>query len=158
MVYPADGGGGGGSRRRGDFEKGYLALTTFQKRVNTLLATFNDSAAGKSKVSEQTVSRQSLSGPGAPFAEADGLFHQYNRVHQALISLSRSLGDQIDALNIAVYAADVGTDNVDEERRIRFAQIQARLDQERSAERERERPKAGEPKNVNEKNAGTEWR
>ncbi|MEU3602501.1 hypothetical protein ABZ714_27880 [Streptomyces sp. NPDC006798] len=156
MVYPADGGGGG--RARGDFEKGYLALTTFQKRVNTLLATFNGSAAGKSKVSEQTVNRGSLSGPGGAFAEADGLFNQYNRVHQALISLSRSLGDQIEALNIAVYSADVGTDNVDEERRVRFAQIQARLDQQRAAERERERPKTDAPANTNDKSAGTEWR
>ncbi|MFJ8233832.1 hypothetical protein ACIQ9E_28345 [Streptomyces sp. NPDC094448] len=126
--------------------------------MNTLLAAFNESAAGKSKIAQQTISRQSLSGTGAPFAEADGLFQQYNRVHQALISLSRSLADQIDAFGIAVHAADVGTDNVDEERRIRFAQIQARLDEARAAERERERPKAGEPENVDEKNAGTEWR
>ncbi|MFE0422797.1 hypothetical protein [Streptomyces sp. NPDC058953] len=156
MVYPAE--GGGGRNGIGDFEKGYLALATFQKKVNTLLATFNSGAAGKSKVSQQTVNRGSLSGPGGPFAEADGLFHQYNRVHQALITLSRSLGDQIDSLNIAVHAADVGTDNVDEERRVRFAQIRARIDQQQAAERERERPKTEAPKNGNEKNAGTEWR
>ncbi|MFC4612297.1 hypothetical protein ACFO9E_31780 [Streptomyces maoxianensis] len=133
------GGGGGGSTGGSDLERGVDALRKFQTRVNKLLADLEEGAAGKTKVAAQTVSRASLSGANTCFGEADGLFTQYNRVHQALVSLSRTLGDQIECLSIGVHAAEVGLDNVDEDVRRRFAEIQARIDQEHAAQQDREK-------------------
>ncbi|MFG3532932.1 hypothetical protein ACGF8B_40485 [Streptomyces sp. NPDC047917] len=114
----------------GDLRRGVGALEKFQSRVNALLADLEGSAAGKSKIAAQRVSRAALSGQNACFAEADGLYTQYNRVHEALVSLSKSLGDQIEYLSLGVHAAAVGFDNVDDEVRRRFYEIQARLDKE----------------------------
>ncbi|MFJ9053714.1 hypothetical protein ACIRPO_28820 [Streptomyces bacillaris] len=115
----------------GDLRRGVGALETFKKRVDAVLADLEGSAAGKSKVAAQTVSRASLSGPNARFAEADGLYTQYNRVHESLVSLSKSLGDQIEYLSLGVHAAAVGFDNVDDDTRRRFHEIQTRIDTER---------------------------
>ncbi|MFI2779093.1 hypothetical protein [Streptomyces sp. ALB3] len=119
------------SEGKGDLRKGVGALETFQKRVNALLADLEGSPAGKSKVAAQTVSRASLSGQNACFAEADGLYTQYNRVHESLVTLSKSLSDQIEYLNLGVHAAAVGFDNVDDDARRRFYEIQTRLHTER---------------------------
>ncbi|MFJ2205325.1 hypothetical protein [Streptomyces microflavus] len=121
-------GGGGGT---GDLRRGVGALETFKKRVDALLTDLAGSAAGRSKVAAQSVSRASLSGPNARFAEADGLYTQYNRVHESLVSLSKSLGDQIEYLSLGVHAATVGFDNVDDDTRRRFHEIQTRMDRER---------------------------
>ncbi|MFF7205921.1 hypothetical protein [Streptomyces sp. NPDC008141] len=137
--------GGGGSASGGsDLARGVGALKTFQKQINALLADFESGAAGKSKVAAQEVSRGSFSGTNMAFAEADGFFTQYNRVHSALTSLSRSLSDQIELMSIGVHAADVGYNNVEEDLRARFHTIQARLDEERKAYEQREK-KQGEP-------------
>ncbi|WP_329206816.1 hypothetical protein OG257_10860 [Streptomyces sp. NBC_00683] len=118
------------SEGNGDLRRGVGALEQFQKRVNALLTDLEGSAAGKSKVAAQTVSRTSLSGQNACFAEADGLYSQYNRVHESLVTLSKSLGDQIEYLSLGVHAAAVGFDNVDDDTRRRFYEIQTRLDTE----------------------------
>lgn len=77
------------------------------------------------------MSRHAFSGQNACFAEADGLYTQYNRVHEALVTLSKSLGEQIEYLNLGVHAAAVGFDNVDDDTRRRFYEIQAHMDAER---------------------------
>ncbi|MGW0702456.1 hypothetical protein ACWD0A_24720 [Streptomyces sp. NPDC002867] len=148
IVLPAEGGGGSGGTA--DLERGVGALKRFQKRVTALLTEFEGGAAGKTKVSAQTISPASLTNGGSKeFAEAHGLYNQYERVHQSLVSLSQSLGDQIEMLNIAVHAADVGFDNVDEDTRHRFAEIKARVDERRAADEEREKStdKPQAPKN-----------
>ncbi|MEO3977379.1 hypothetical protein [Streptomyces sp. CAU 1734] len=137
-----------------DLERGVGALKTFQTRVNALLADLENSAAGNTKVAAQAVPRTSLSGTNAPFAEADGLFSQYNRVHEALVQLSRSLGDQIESLSIGVHAADVGFDNVEEDVRRRYAEIQARIDRDLAAERDKQTVKPEQP-TTNDKSG--EW-
>ncbi|WP_411080562.1 hypothetical protein [Streptomyces sp. cmx-18-6] len=114
-----------------DLRRGVGALEKFKKRVDALLAVFEGSAAGGSKVASQTVSRASLSGSNACFAEADGLYSQYSRVHGSLVSLSRSLGEQIEYLSLGVHAAAVGFDNVDDDTRRRFHAIQGRMDRDR---------------------------
>ncbi|MFJ4922724.1 hypothetical protein [Streptomyces sp. NPDC088725] len=129
-----------------DLERGVGALTRFQTRVNALLSDLEGGPASRKRVAAQKISRGSLSGTGAHFAEADGLYSQYNRVHEALVSLSQSLGDQIEALSIGVHAAEVGFDNVEEDMRRRYAEIQTRIDEEHAARRDREhgaRPKQG---------------
>lgn len=157
-MLDAEGGGvGGGSNGAADLERGVQALKNFQTRVNALLAEFEGGEAGKTKVAAQTVSRGSLSGSNTPFAEADGLYAQYNRVHQALVSLSRTLGDQIECLSIGVYAAEVGSDNVEEDVRRRFAEIQARIDREHAAQQDHEKKAKPEPQNANDKTSETGW-
>ncbi|MEU8706821.1 hypothetical protein [Streptomyces sp. NPDC048565] len=130
----------------GDLQRGVGALEKFQKSVNALLADLESSPAGKSKVAAQTVSRNAFSGQNTGFAEADGLYAQYNRVHESLVTLSKSLGEQIEYLSLGVHAAAVGFDNVDEDTRRRFYEIQAHMD----AEREKAQ---GEKANKPEQNA-----
>ncbi|MCX4393506.1 hypothetical protein [Streptomyces sp. NBC_01767] len=130
----------------GDLRRGVGALEKFQSRVNTLLADLEGSAAGKSKIAAQTVSRAALSGQNACFAEADGLYTQYNRVHEALVSLSKSLGDQIEYLSLGVHAAAVGFENVDDDVRRRFYEIQARLDKEQEKAQAEKTEKPEQPR------------
>ncbi|MEE1743897.1 MULTISPECIES: hypothetical protein [unclassified Streptomyces] len=147
-----DPGGGGG---RGDLRRGVGALERFRGRVDTLLAELEGSAAGKSEIAAQTVSRAALSGQNACFAEADGLYAQYNRVHESLVALSKSLGDQIEYLSLGVHAAAVGFDNVDDDVRRRFYEIQARLDKEHEKARG-EKDGRSEPRN-DEKQSESGW-
>ena len=132
-MLPADMGGGGSA----DLRRGMEALTTFKKRVDGVLATFTDSAGSSTKVEAQRISRASFSGAGQ-FGEASGLYAQYHRVHERLTSLSATLGLQIEALRIAVHGADIGFDNLEEEQRRRFWEIQTRVGREH-AEAQREK-------------------
>ncbi|MFI7322936.1 hypothetical protein [Streptomyces venezuelae] len=102
-------------------------MKTFRQRINTLLTEFEGSAGGSAKVGAQKVSRASFSGSGSAFPEADGLYAEYDQVHERLTSLSKMLGDQIDAMGIAVHGADVGFDNLEEDLRQRFWAIQTRV-------------------------------
>ncbi|MPY40500.1 hypothetical protein FNH04_11460 [Streptomyces phyllanthi] len=127
-------GGSGGA----DLRRGLEALKTFKKRVDGVLANLEGSPASSTKVGEHQLSRASFSGQGTDFAEASGLFAQYNRVHDRLTSLSKSLGLHIESLGIAVHGADIGFDNLEEEQRRRFWEIQTQIDREyRDAEREK---------------------
>ncbi|WP_329062786.1 hypothetical protein [Streptomyces sp. NBC_01429] len=128
MADPGSGNGSGAGN--GDLKLQIAALKKFRSHVDVLLSELEGGAAGNAKVAAQTISRSSLSGRNAPFAEADGLYSQYNRVHEALVSLSRTLGDQIEVLSIGVHAAAVGFNNVEEDVRRRYAEIRTRIDQE----------------------------
>lgn len=130
----------------GDLELGVDALRKFRSRVDGLLAELESGDGGSSKVALERVTRGSFSGTNLPFAEADGFFLQYSRVHRALVELSRSLGDQIEMLGIAVHAADVGFDNVEDGLRRRFHEIRARLDEAARAEAKRDEQTGGEKK------------
>ncbi|MFJ9111767.1 hypothetical protein [Streptomyces sp. NPDC102283] len=146
-----DPGGGGGT---GDLRRGVGALEKFKGRVDALLADFEGSAASKTKVADQKVSRASLSGPNARFAEADGLYTQYNRVHSSLVSLSKSLGDQIEYLSLGVHAATVGFDNVEDDIRRRFYEIQTRMDEEREKHAKSEQAKPEQTNNDQQSDSG----
>ncbi|WP_343041869.1 MULTISPECIES: hypothetical protein [Streptomyces] len=110
-----------------DLKRGLEALKQFRRRVDTLLTEFEGSAGGSSEVGHQKIVRASFSGAAAPFPEADGLYSQYDRVHERLTSLSKLLGDQIEAMGIAVHGADVGFDNLEDDLRQRFWAIQTRI-------------------------------
>jgi hypothetical protein len=112
-----------------DLERGVGALKKFRDRVNDVLSNLEGATGTGSKVANERMTRGSL-GVGMQFAEADGFYTQYNRVHKALVSLSKSLNDQIEMYSIAVHAADVGYDNVEEDMRRRFHVIHARLDKQ----------------------------
>ncbi|MFD4140498.1 hypothetical protein [Streptomyces sp. NPDC058572] len=131
-----------------DLERGVEALKKFRSKVDGVLKDLEGGDGGAAKVAMERVTRNSL-GVGAhiEFREADGFIAEYDRIRHTLVSLSKSLSDQIDMLSIGVYAADVGYDNVEEEKRQRFHEIQAQLAMERDAAAEREaaaeRAKAG---------------
>ncbi|MGW7413054.1 hypothetical protein [Streptomyces sp. NPDC054863] len=121
----------------GDLAKGVGALRKFQKQVNAMLTDLEGGDAGRTKIAAQRVTRAALSGTNATFAEADGLYAQYNRVHQQLTSLSKTLGFQIEKLSIGVHASEVGYNNVEEELRQRYQEIEAGLNEEQEAQRKR---------------------
>jgi hypothetical protein len=138
-VLPAEGGGGSGGTA--DLKRGVGELKKFRSRVDAVLADLAGGEGGTSKVAAQRVTRTSF---GGDFQQAQGFYDEYNRVHQALVLLSQKLGDQIELLTIGVHAADVGYDNVEEDERRRFHEIQGRLDRERDEhERRQEEERRG---------------
>lgn len=141
-MLATDGRGGTAPSSDADLKRGLEALKTFRRRVNTLLTEFEGSAGGSSEVSGYKLTRGSFSGGGSAFPAADGLYSQYNQVHERLTSLSKMLGDQIDAMGIAVHGADVGFDNLDEDLRQRFWAIQTDVRREELADG---RDRGGEP-------------
>ncbi|MEV6316478.1 hypothetical protein [Streptomyces sp. NPDC051776] len=158
-MLDAGGGGFGGSTAGSDLERGVGALKRFQKHVNGLLKEFEHGPGGSTKVDAQRVTRAAFSGSNVPFAEADGFFTQYNRVHSELVRLSRFLGDQIEMLSIAVHGAEVGFDNLEEEQRRRFHSIQARLDRDQEQREREEQAKHAKPEtpNTNDKTSESGW-
>ncbi|MEU9854330.1 hypothetical protein [Streptomyces sp. NPDC047974] len=121
----------------GDLQRGVDALVKFQRDIEHVIENLEKGAGGSAKLNQNRVTRQAF-GTGIPFAEADGFFTEYERVHASLVSLSKSLSGQIELLRIGVHAADVGYDNVEEDQRRQFHDIQTRLDRERDEAIERE--------------------
>jgi hypothetical protein len=131
LVIPLEAGAGAANLRRG-----VEALSSFKKSVDAVLDELNGSPANPNQVESLTLTRETLAGGGA-FGEAVGLYSQYSRAHERVTSLSRTLGLQIEALRIAVHGADIGFDNLEEEARRRFHEIQVELDREQK-QQERE--------------------
>jgi hypothetical protein len=119
------------------FKVGLEALGTFKKRVDAVLSTFEGSPGSPQKIAAHALSEASFSGSGG-FAEAKGLHSQYERVHERLTALSKNLGLQIEAMQIAVTGAGGNFSNIDEEERRRFWEIRTEISrQQEEAERER---------------------
>ncbi|MFD6324052.1 hypothetical protein ACFWOL_14550 [Streptomyces sp. NPDC058442] len=123
-MLPADGGGGAADLRRG-----VMALSTFKKRVDDLLSTFEESPGGSSKVRAHSLPEAAF-GSGA-FPEGKMLHLEYERVHERITALSKSLGLQLEAMQIAVHGVDVTFDNLEEEQRRRFHEIRLEVNQTR---------------------------
>ncbi|MEU9371155.1 hypothetical protein AB0D71_42300 [Streptomyces avermitilis] len=114
--------------RAANLEVSGEALSTFMKRVDTVLSELEASAGNPKRVGAQTINPASLnSGKHGAFPEADDLYSQYNAVHERLTSLSRTLHLQIEAIGIAVQGAHRGFDNLEEEQRRRFYEIQMEI-------------------------------
>lgn len=105
------------------------SLSEFKKRVDAALSDFEGSHGSAQKVGAHRLSEASFSGSGG-FAEAKGLHAQYERVHERLTALSKNLGLQIEALQIAVIGAGGNFSDLDEEQRRRFWEIQTGIDRE----------------------------
>jgi hypothetical protein len=123
-VLPDDMRGGAADVRRG-----LMALSTFKKRVDDLLTAFEDSAGGSSKVATHSLSETAF-GTGN-FPEAKTLHLEYERVHERITTLCKSLGLQLEAMQIAVHGVDVTFDNLEDEYRYRFHEIRTEVNQER---------------------------
>ncbi|WP_338701172.1 hypothetical protein V2W30_29290 [Streptomyces sp. Q6] len=127
-MLPADMVGGPSAARAANLEVTNEALTTFQKRVATVLRDLEASAGNPTKVDAQTINKSSLHNEGAQaFPEAESLFTAYHSVHGQLVTLSKTLKLQIEAIGIAVQGAHRGFDNLEEEQRRRFWQIQTQV-------------------------------
>ncbi|WP_216589783.1 hypothetical protein [Streptomyces brasiliscabiei] len=127
-MLPAGMAGGVSAARAANLEASGEALDKFVKRVDAVLRDLETSAGNPTKVGAQTIRATSLStGADSVFPEAHGLYAQYNRVHQELTSLSKTLHLQIEATAIAVQGAHRGFDNLEEELRRRFYAIQGEI-------------------------------
>lgn len=140
-----------------DLKKGLGALKTFRQRIDTLLTEFEASAGGSSKVGAHRLSRGSFSGAGSAFPAADGLYSQYDQVHERLTSLSKMLGDQIDAMGIAVRAVDGDFDNLDEDLRQRFWSIQTRIERDAAAAQREKNGLPDSPRSNGDDSSDSGW-
>ncbi|MFF6790287.1 hypothetical protein ACFY9C_14520 [Streptomyces filamentosus] len=138
-----------------DLETGVGALKKFRDRVDGVIKDLEAGAGGASSLNQKRVTRGSL-GTGIAFAEADGFFTEYERIHGSLVALSKSLSGQIELLQIGVHAADVGYANVEDEQRRRFHEIQTRLSKERAdAIRREELARTKQPEQPDTKSQGS---
>ncbi|MEU0070360.1 hypothetical protein ABZ027_12565 [Streptomyces sp. NPDC006332] len=124
-----DSSGGASASRAADLEVSGELLTTFVNRVDAVLRKLQESAGNPTKVSAQGIRKTSLGNvpDASTFPEAHRLYEQYDRVHQELTSLSKTLHLQIEATGIAVQGAAHGFDSLEEEQRQRFWAIQAEI-------------------------------
>lgn len=101
------------------------SLQSFKTRVDKLLTKLDGSPAAHNRITEQKVTPASY---GTGFPEAMGLSSAYDKVHAQLELLSKTLGDQLEAMGITVALADRGYENVDKEYSERLHAIQKRTE------------------------------
>ncbi|MFE4666381.1 hypothetical protein ACFRI7_26755 [Streptomyces sp. NPDC056716] len=103
------------------------ALRVFVSRVDEVLRDLEQSAGSPTKVGGQTINASSLGNGSSIFSEPTELYTQYNRVHNELTTLSKTLHLQIEAYGIAAKGAADGFQNLEEEQRRRFWEIQRQI-------------------------------
>ncbi|MEV0600671.1 hypothetical protein AB0I82_15440 [Streptomyces sp. NPDC050315] len=108
-----------------DIKRARATLVRFRQRIDDILMSLEHGP--QNEVSLLELSRSAFSGPGT-FAEADGLHQQFTKVHTHLTTLSRTLNEQIEAMGIAVIGANVGFDNLEDDLKARFWEIQNRAE------------------------------
>lgn len=101
------------------------SLKSFKTRVDKLLTALDGSPAAHSRITEQKVTAAAY---GTGFPEATGLSGAYDTVHARLTELSKTLGEQLEAMGITVDLADRGYQNVDQEYAERLHAIQKRVE------------------------------
>ncbi|WP_345041073.1 hypothetical protein [Streptomyces sannanensis] len=97
-----------------------VTLQAFKARMEELLRTLNESPAQHTKIGDQTITADSY---GTGFAAADELAKAYDKVRSRLETLTRTFGEQIEAMGIAVHIADKGYGGVDVDEARRFEEI-----------------------------------
>ncbi|AQA14362.1 hypothetical protein HUF15_43140 [Streptomyces samsunensis] len=125
-------------------------LAKFKKRLDKVLTDLDKSPASRKTISQQSITRDAYgSGPG--FTSADDLANLYEKVHARLETLSKSFGDQIEAMGLMAIFAERGYDGMDAEQARRMREIQART---REHYREPTEKHAGQNGNHSGKDAG----
>ncbi|GHF37259.1 hypothetical protein GCM10010218_18530 [Streptomyces mashuensis] len=99
------------------------SLKTFRGQLDRILTGLHESAGAPRRIEDHTLGGLPF---GQDFGEAHALYNVYSRVHEELKTLSTLLGDQIEAFQTAVLAAQVGYANVDDDLRRRMREIQER--------------------------------
>ncbi|MER0246065.1 hypothetical protein AAHZ94_29645 [Streptomyces sp. HSW2009] len=119
-----DGGRHLGGRRGGpDLAREAETLSHFKGRIDEILRDLETSPAAKGKIGDQSITRAAY---GTGFSAADDLASMYDKVHSRLEKFSQTLGEQLEALGIAVQIADRGYDSIDARQAARLKEIQAR--------------------------------
>ncbi|MEU7569388.1 hypothetical protein AB0A99_25965 [Streptomyces fradiae] len=120
--------GGGGK----DLDVKGVTLQTFKNRVDEILRTLAESPAGHQQIGEQRITAGSY---GTGFSAASDLHSGYDKVRTRLEDLSKMFGETIEALGIAVQAADKGYTGIDVDVKNRFKEIQKRNQEFYAAEK-----------------------
>ncbi|MBD3010166.1 hypothetical protein [Streptomyces sp. 5-10] len=100
-------------------------LAKFKKRLDKVLTDLDKSPASHKTISQQFITRDAY-GSGTGFTSADDLANLYEKVHARLETLSKSFGDQIEAMGLMAIVAERGYDGMDAEQARRMREIQAR--------------------------------
>jgi hypothetical protein len=124
VVLPADMGGGVSAA---NLEASGDALKKFVSRVDAVLRDLEGSAGNPTRVGAQAIRHGALRGGAGTFHEADALYATFNAVHERLTNLSKTLHLQIEAIGIAVLGAKGTFDNLEEDQRRRFWEIQTEI-------------------------------
>ncbi|MGW5448909.1 hypothetical protein [Streptomyces asiaticus] len=150
-----DGGGSAKSPSSPDLDAPTESLQEFKKRVDRLLTDLDKSDAAHGKISQQTVTTAAY---GQNFPEAMSLASAYELVHGRLQLLSRTLGEQLEAMGITVGAADGDYQTVDHEHAQRLKAIQERTQNYYEQYQKQHEPKGhdkpGAPKTGDGKSSG----
>ncbi|MDI5965335.1 hypothetical protein [Streptantibioticus silvisoli] len=112
-------------------------LTKFKKAIDTALSELDDSAASHTRVSLLTMAAPAY---GQGFTAATELAASYVKVHDNLQTLSKSLGDQLEALGIAVECAHRGFENVDAKQTERLRAIQSQTEKQYARYQDKQHP------------------
>ncbi len=98
------------------------SLIAFKKGIDAALRSLEESPASHAKISSQSIATHAY---GQGFVEAQNLSAAYDTVHDQLKTLSKGLGDQLEALGIAADMAHRGYGAVDQEHAARLYAIQS---------------------------------
>lgn len=120
-------------------------LAKFKGRIDKVLTELEKSPASKKNIDHQTITRAAY-GSGEKFTAAEDLSKLYDKVHERLKTMSKSFGDQIEAMGLMAVVAEHGYEGMDAEQAARMRAIQ-----ERAKEHYRD-PEAG--KHAGEHGAG----
>ncbi|GAA0486763.1 hypothetical protein ABZ951_11070 [Streptomyces sp. NPDC046215] len=110
------------------------SLKVFQGRVDELLTTFGESEATPTRIADDRLEQAHL---GEGFTAAKRFYDVYDGVHADLMTLSQLLGDQIEALTVAVRDAHGGYEGTDADVRDRMWAIQEKLRQHHDPHKDR---------------------
>ncbi|GHF37227.1 hypothetical protein GCM10010218_18490 [Streptomyces mashuensis] len=98
-------------------------LQTFRGEVERILSGLKESSGAPGRMDDHKLGGAVF---GSNFDEVQAFYTVYNEVHGQLKTLSQLMQDQIEALQTAVLAAEVGYANVDEDLRKRLLEIEKR--------------------------------
>lgn len=102
-------------------------LEKFKGRIEDVLKLLEKSPSSPKSIDSLKVDKATY---GTNFAAAEALAREYDRVHARLTEMSKTFGDLIEGMGLAVQAADKGYDSLDVDQAARLRAIQARLRQQ----------------------------
>ncbi|MEU6114970.1 hypothetical protein ABZ840_10645 [Streptomyces sp. NPDC047117] len=113
-----------GQDARSHVKLGPGELRSLKKKVDGALRKLESSAGSKEKLRQEIIPAASFG--ASSFGEAADLSRMYERVHTHLTNLSQTLGDQIEAMGIAVLGTQHGFETIDDDQKRRYHEIQTR--------------------------------
>ncbi|MFC6061524.1 hypothetical protein [Streptomyces ochraceiscleroticus] len=135
-----------GQDARSHVKLGPGELRSLKKRVDDALRELESSAGSKDQLGQQVLPSASFG--ASSFSEAADLSRMYERVHTHLTKLSQTLGDQIEAMGIAVLGTQHGFEAIDEEQRRRYHEIRTRTQERYDEQHEKPRDKRDDRKHT----------